>query len=624
MADQIHPLAEHQAPPDVTQVGPTGYEPTAEEQKAIRLVMKLFNKSKQHRKKYDEKWLDNYKMFRGKQWLEQRPSYRHSEVVNFIFQTIQSVVPQMTDSRPRIEYLPQEPMDMELAQILSEVAQSDWEKGNWLFKLTEMIYDSHFYGTAIGEICFDPELEQGLGAIDFRTKDPFYCFPDPNAEDFVKNEKCRFVIMAEPTDVEIVKRKYPDKKDFIKPDLIDLMQGDRSELDQVRFVSPVDNHVVIEGRSAEEMGHKDQCLKITCYVYDDEVMEEESDKITSDGSTPVTKEYTQKLKYPNGRKICVANGVLLDDGPNEYDDGEFPYIRLVNYMLPREFWGMSEVDQLASPQKIFNKLISFTLDTLTLMGNPIWVVDTTAGIDTDNLVNRPGLVVEKEPNSEVRREAGTELQPYVLQLIDRFADWFQEVSGRTDVTQGAAPAGVTAASAITALQEAAQTRTRQKSRNLDSSLQRFGQLYKNRVFQCYDTPRIFRLTQNPSTQKYFKMYVEKFQDEYGQEQKKVSVREYGPDGQMSMDSKEYILRGDFDVRVTTGSSLPFAKKERTDMALQLFDRGIVDPEEVLNAMDYPNKEKVLLRVQQQQAMQQQAAVQGGQAGAAPQGAAPAA
>lgn len=613
MAYEINNVIPEHSTPDATSDGPIGYEPTKEEQKAINLVMKLFNKAKRHRKKYDEKWLENYKMFRGKQWAEARPTYRHSEVVNFIFQTIQSVVPQMTDSRPRIDYLPQDPSDLEFANILSEIAQSDWEKGNWLYRLTENIYDSHFYGTSIGELCFNPELEYGLGGIDFYTKDPFYCFPDPNAEDFVKGPKCRFVVMAEPTDVDIVKREYPDKKDFIKPDLIDLMQGDRTDIDRVKYVSPTDNRVVIEGRSAEEVGHKDQCLKITCYVYDDEVMEEETDKILADGTVSPDKEYTQKMKYPGGRKICIANGVLLDDCANPYDDGEFPYMKLVNYMLPREFWGMSEVEQLSSPQKIFNKLISFSLDVLTLMGNPIWVVDTTSGVDTDNLVNRPGLTIEKEPGSEVRREEGVQLQPYVLQLIDHFQNWFQEISGRTDVTQGAAPSGVTAASAISALQEAAQTRTRQKSRNLDAYLQRFGQLYKNRVLQFYDTPRIMRLTQNQDAQKYFKMYVEPVQDEYGQEQKKVTIRDYTEDGQETLDSREYILRGDFDVKVTTGSSLPFAKKERMDQALQLFDRGIVDPEEVLNAMDYPNKEKVLLRMQQKMAeqAQAQAAQQGG-------------
>jgi len=178
---EIPMLQEHQAPDLSTQPG--GYAPNAEEKRAIKLVNGLFDKAKKHRKKYDEKWLDNYKMFRGKQWKEQRPSYRHSEVINFIFQSIQSVIPILTDARPRFEYMPQEPSDMEFAKVLSDVAASDWDRGNWLMQLAENIYDAHFYGTGFGYMGFDQKALMGVGAIDFESGDPFYCFPDPNARE---------------------------------------------------------------------------------------------------------------------------------------------------------------------------------------------------------------------------------------------------------------------------------------------------------------------------------------------------------------------------------------------------------------------------------------------------------
>lgn len=617
MEKQIPILSEHENAQSLSSA-PQGYTPTDEEKKTIKLVTRLFEKAKRHRKKYDEKWLDYYKMFRGKQWKEQRPTYRHSEVINFIFQAIQGVVPIMTDSRPKIEFLPQEPQDMELSEILNEVSASDWERSNWLMKLTENIYDAHFYGTAFGAMEFDPKGRMSAGAVVFSSKDPFYSFPDPNARDLTKDpeDRCKYFIYAEPIDIEILKREYPEKKDFIKGDLIDLIQGEKTDLDQVRFKSPVDTKTIVEGTSAYEAQARDQALKITCYLFSDEEIEEEIKEQMPDGSE-VIQGYAQKLKYPNGRKTCLASGVLLSDGPIEYDDGEIPYAKLVNYILPREFWGMSEVEQLESPQKIFNKLVSFALDVLTLMGNPIWVVDTSSGVDTDNLFNRPGLIVEKEPGSEVRREEGVQLQPYVLQLIDRMANWFDGISGANDVTRGVRPEGVTAASAINSLQEAAQTRIRQKSRNLDAYLQRLGQLYKNRVFQFYTSPQIIRLTNNQNAQKYFKFHIDQIPNEDGTISKVAKVRDFIPDssGRLveSLETKEYLVKGDFDVRVTMGSSLPFAKTEKINLAKMLFEAGAIDEPELLKAADYPNWEAVWARVEARKAqmMQQDAMMKGG-------------
>ncbi len=279
---------------------------------------------------------------------------------------------------------------------------------------------------------------------------------------------------------------------------------------------------------------------------------------------------------------------------------------------------MSEVEQLKSPQRIFNKLISFTLDVLTLMGNPIWVVDTSSGVDVENLFNRPGLIIEKEPNSEVRREEGVQLQPYVLQMIDRMKQWFDDISGNSEPSRGIASGGVTAASAIEALQSAANTRLRQKSRNLDAFMQNFGQMYLSRVFQYYNAPRIFRITNNQSVTQYFKFHVDK--DVEGNKIARVSKYKQGDDGQYYLDPEnQYSLQGRFDVKISTGSSLPFEKSRIEQQTFNLYDRKIIDEEEVLKNLKYPNAEQVIKRMADKAA--QMAAMQAPQP-SAPGGAPP--
>lgn len=637
-------LPEHQGPRNVNTTNPVGYTPSPEEQKTLRLVDNLYKKAKQHRMKYDGKWLDYYKFFRGKQWKEQRPSYRHSEVINLVFQSIQSTVPIQTDSRPRLQFVPSNPIDTDFSEILNKVSESDWERGSWLEILTEVIYESNFYGAGIGYIEVDPDGEDGLPQINFRSGDPFYQYPDPSALDC--NKKCKYWIEAEPVDIEVLKKDYPDKAQYIKPDVVDLTSGDKTNIDKIRFKSPVDNRTFLDSNSGYDITDRNQVLKITCYIspknYETEEGQTEKDPVTDSsylqpgssdslGQSQLTApmegqssgEQTEpQPNYANGRKIVMASGLILYNGENPYDDKKFPVAKMINYMLPREFWAISEVEQLMGPNKIYNKVISFTLDVLTLMGNPIWIVDTTSGVDADNLFNRPGLVVEKEPGSDVHREMGVELQPYVLPLLDRVKQLFDGVSGATDITRGVEPQNVTAASAITDLQEAAQTRLRLKSRHLDSFLQQIGQLYVERVMQFYTAPRIVRITGDDKGFKYFKFHIETMLDAEGNEiigpdgkpKKRAVVRNFiqnQDSGKISeeLDATSYEIHGKFDVRVSTGSSLPFAKNEAADKAMKLYsivqppNGGVIDDEELLKALDYPNWESVLQRVKERKAQQ---------------------
>ena len=217
-------------------------------------------------------------------------------------------------------------------------------------------------------------------------------------------------------------------------------------------------------------------------------------------------------------------------------------------------------------------------------------------------------MIEKHPGSEVGRQEGVQLQPFVLQMIDRLKDWWNELSGSQDVMRGIAPGSVTAASAIADLQNAAQTRMRAKMKNLDAYLQDFGQQYASRVMQFYTAPQVYRLTGKDGSEQYFKMHMSK-----SPEGNPVAmVQRYTDTGLLDPEVKSYQLRGKLDVRVTTGSSLPFSKVENQNRAYQLFDRGIIDAEEVLKSLDYPNFEAIQQRMQEKAAAQAQAEAQAAQ------------
>jgi hypothetical protein len=587
---------------------------TPEDQDCVKMVMKLFHKYKKHREKYDRNWLHYYKIFRGDQWDGiKMPRYRQKEVVNMVWDVIQGNVPLQTDVRPQMSFIAEEPSDTEFAGILNEISNSDWDRNNWLVPLTEIILDGYLYGTGYGEIGYDPDADYGLGSALFESTDPFYVYPDPEARQ-INEKRSQGLITAEPVDTERLKKQYPEWAHLLKADVQDVIASSKTALNDFKFrAASTDRDMpdvtFLEGKESAEQ----RTLLITAYLKPDETEEITEPDGVNDLGEPQVKVIVKK-RYPLGRKVVVACGVKLEDGPLPFEHGMLPFCKYNNYLLSREFYGVSEVEQLESPQRVFNKILNAQLEIMNLMGNPVWIIDHTSGIDPNMLVNRTGLVVEKEPGSEVRREVGVQLSPAALQLIDRMQQWFNNVAGTQDVSRGEAPAGVTAASAIEALQQAARTRIRQKQRNLDAFIRDMGQQYIGVILEKYTASRVFRVTNQQGASKYFRMSVEKVQDDMGKMKTKALLREFvqNPDGQIvpSNEIKEFFINGRFDVRVNTSSALPFAVADKEQKTLQLFDRGIIDEEEVLANIDYPNREAVLARLNERKAMQAEAQQKG--------------
>ena len=575
---------------------------TDEEEALVKKTKETFYKFKNYRKRYDHRWLDYYKLVRGQQWDYRRPRWKNSEVVNLIWQTIQSQIPLQTDVRPRFSFLPKEPSDREFADVLDSIAESDFENNNWLKVIFEVLFDGWVYGTSFSYVGYNQEDNYGLGSASYNTEDIFHLYPHPDAND-VNCEENDTLFYARPVATDKLKRAFPEKAEFIKPDIFDRIKKEKTDLKKFTMTYFNSDRQMAEGSfGSHEAGQDDICrtFVIECFMKPSDVEEQKEE------SEEGEEKYTVKKAYPNGRHIVIANNIVLHDGPLPFEDALFPFSKFNNYILPREFWGVSECEQLESTQITFNKMLNFILDGMALTGNPIWIVDSNSEVDVDNLANIPGGVVEKNPGSEVRREAGVSINPTFFSALDRLQSWFNTMAGQSEFSQGDAPGGVTAASAIEQLIRASRTRIRQKQRNLDMYMKDAGRLYMNRVFEFYTVPKIFRMTSKDGSQLFRKFRVEK--DQQGQRMAIYSDFEENMRGELiEGPEKKLILKGDLDVRVTTGSELPFDVADNERKALALFDRGIIDAEEVLTRIEYPNKEKVLIRLaeMQQMAAQQQ-------------------
>ena len=591
-----------------SQIDGANIDQSDEDQQTVKALLSDFFKWKAHREKYSKHWLDYYKFMRGSQWDTQRPSWRNSEVVNLIWSTIQGQIPLQTDVRPKFTFLPQDPEDMLFSQILEKVADSEWEKYNWLRVVFEVIFDGYIYGTGFSSMNYDPEIDFGIGAAVYKSEDPYHCYPDPDCND-VNDSLSRGFWYVRPMTTSRLKQKYPKFASKLKGDVNDFISDEKTNIktDMQSSYMNTDRNMP-EAQSRYQMYGDckiEKTLVFTGYLKpsDFEEIEEENEG---------KKSYTIKKKYPDGRYVVIANGLLLEDGPLPYEDGLIPFSRYCNYILPREFFGVSEIEQLKPSQVVFNKILAFTLDSLALMGNPIWVSDDP-NLDIDNLTNRPGMVVPKTPGSTVSREMGVPLNPGFMQILDRLVGWFNDQAGQSEFSRGNTEGAVTAASAIEQLISASRTRIRQKQRNLDEYLKTVGWQYANRVFEFYTVPKIYRITNSDGSDLYMKMHVENQEGENGEVARVARITEYqnnGKGGLIPRKEESLIIKGNFDIRVKTGSDLPFEAADKERKSLALFDRGIIDEEEVLDQINMPNKDKILQRLAERQQMMAQQQQQG--------------
>jgi len=539
---------------------------TEVEVKAVRMVQKLFHRAKRYRKRVDKDWHKFYEFgLRNRHWPAQRPAFRASPVSNYIWSVIQTIVPIATDGKPSPGVMPENPDDVVFAEFLRKAIQWYWQDAGCDQEITTSMYDACIYGTGILRVGFDPELRQGLGDIVLEAVDPMYCFPDPDATSI---ENARYFIYAVPTPVSEVKRKFGERAKVVGGDFFfDLEAFDTRYASQdVILTSPVDKRTsytkndYLRGADNEE-----RVLWLECWLNDQTTEEVEIE----DEETGETKKELRK-KYPNGRVLTVVGNTLLQDAHNPFADGMIPFATYSDYVMPREFWGQGEVEQLRQMQEDLNRMDAIIYEGSALMSNGIWLVQSGSVKDVDNLTNQQGLIVEYT-GQRPERERGPGVPEHLFKYRDQKVRDINIVSGINDVSRGVRPEGIEAGVAIEQLKESDRTRIRLKVRNLERALKRVGKLIVSRMMQYYTEPRMIQLAgEGNKGPEYFYFHFEQGNDgnPVGIVQPTTpSQMVTGPTGQPTVQPSQpgqqqpYPVKGWFDVRFNVTSALPFTKQQ---------------------------------------------------------------
>lgn len=546
------------------------------EQALATSVLNAYKEAKRYRATYDKNWERWYRLYAGQHWDGPRPEWRSTPVVNFIFSTIETILPIMTDNNPQINVVPKNEDSQTMSGIMGAIMEKLWRDNNMGLKLPETIKNSLKYGTGIQKVWWNPKMADGLGDVCVSVVDPRHFYPSPGAKSI---QDAAYVIFAANVPLDSVIRDFPDAKGKIQggiwdPELTVQKSITSQRVDSGVFLGPVSNTLgtattEFKGNLQGKDGTMDRNKLVTLIEWwhrDDS------------GQTWVT---------------IMANGVLLKHDKNPFNHNKFPFIRYVDYIVPGMFWGMGEIQQLEKLQENINQRRAQITDILRLTANPPFVADADSGVNPKAMTNRPAVIIYKNRGSEVRWLTPPQLPAALFELQDLDKKDFDAISGVLDVTQGRRPTGIEAASAITALQEAAQTRIRFKVRIMEESLKELGEMKLSLVQQFYDMPRTIRIKAGMTGGSTFVQ---------------LNQEQVNPDTQEIQKINDPSV-GEYDVEIGVGSTLPKDKAGRATQMIELFQLGVVDRRAVLENIGLAPEEyeQIIARMEQAEQAQMMAA-----------------
>lgn len=527
------------------------------------------------------------KYYTGKYWTEQEDESDVETPVfcNFIFSTIQTIAPLLTDSRP-IWYLRARKYFMQrFFEIYSSGLEYLWDKLEMDIKLFKWVLDALIMKMGIVKIYWRDD-EVALDVVDPQT---FVCAP--GYDDVWEAPWCGTVTRKP---LSWIRQRYPKTGKKVKAENNGLID-DTFNIDDK-------SEVELEGTFVS--------------VYEIWVKDDTAEKAIKEETSKEKPEKSQK-KYPNGRIITFAQKVVLEDRKSPFRHGKPPYVTLYDYITPHSLWGMGEPDQIESLVLEYNlslrKIAQYVRDYV----DPDWVISSGSGINPDNFkTERKGgnNVWEVNANSEPPKVLEMpQINRTILDFLSGLPKLLEEVSGNTAVTKGVAEKKQRqTAGEIATLIESSYTRTRQRVRNLENSTKRALYLVVDLMQQFYKKERPYTLVRDGEVQageignsaEFAKQVMQPaqkggfFSGREGRQEREQQEQDYEKLVDYLGDSKEVYV--DFDLEIQTNSTLPMDRQSLANLMLRLLELGAVDPQAVLETLRVPKTEEITERLKEQQ------------------------
>lgn len=420
--------------------------------------------------------LRHRRLFEGDLWNLNEPEFdsfdKSGVQYNVLFSTIQQVAPLLMDNRPRARVIPKWPFMSRPAEALNNVLKYAWDTYELPMKLYEYVLDGFISKFGVMKVWCDKDR----GHV-FEVIDPidFYIAPgysDPWEAPWCGTRSLRPLSWAQ--------EMFPDVKK-IQPEK---GKGEDHEMERAFKYS-----------GANPSDVDTEWVEITEHWMRDGAMVDETQEDGTRKKVP---------KYPHGKLVWFTPQQKLHEMAAADVHGKAPYVLYKGYIRPHDVTGMSEIEMVEGLHKDINLMLKTYSDHIRHYSNQNELVDTTSGFDVEVYKanrTRGGQAFGWNSRNGVLKPPVSKIEdpmpnPLMGELIRAFVSIVEDVSGVTETLKG--QVGKTerqSAVELGILDDRSNTRTRQKLRNLESSLKRISWLFLSNIMQYQAEPDYFPYTE---------------------------------------------------------------------------------------------------------------------------------
>ena len=512
-------------------------------------------KYKEGKANLEKKIVDNEQWYKLRHWECMRGKKAEVEPTSgWLFNCIANKHADAMDNFPAPNILPREEGDKGEAEMLTSIVpvildQCEFEQTYsdvWMYKLKT--------GTGVYGVFWNKEKLNGLGDVDIRKIDLINLFWESGITDIQKSRNV-FHVELVPNDVLI--GIYPQ----------------------------------LEGKLGG------QTMDIAKYIYDDTV--DTNDK------TPVVDWY-----YKKGGKLhyCkYVNDVVLfatENDPNFaetgwYSHGQYPFIFDTLFPVEGTPCGFGYIDVGKNSQEFIDRGNQAIMMNMLSNAKPRHFIRADGAVNEEEYADMTKDFIHVDGNlgqDSILPVQGKTLSEIYVKVLNNKIDELKETTGNRDISTGGTTSGVTAASAIAAMQEAGSKLSRDNNKSAYRTYRKLVLMVIELIRQFYDMPRCFRIMGENGAMRYVQY-------------SNAGITPQFQGIEMGVDMGYRLPL--FDIEVTAQKQSPYSKMSQNELALQFFGAGFFNPQiadqalACLDMMDFDRKQFIMQKIAQNGGMYQQ-------------------